>query len=89
MKISISSKYALYSLWRHSQKNYSFYSWNWSGMRLMFFMVGFIRGEGKMMLQAAAESGNGHFRIVPTDWEQFRDNDLRLPHWKEIRKMLK
>ena len=88
MRISISSKYALYSLWRHSRRTILSILGIGLGCALCLFMVGFIRGESKMMLRAAAESGNGHFRIVPTQWEQYRDNDLRLPHWKEIRKML-
>ncbi len=88
MRISISSKYALYSLWRHARRTILSILGIGLGCGLCLFMVGFIRGESKMMLQAAAESGNGHFRIVPKDWEQFRDNDLRLPHWQEVRKML-
>ena len=88
MKISISSKYAIYSLWRHGRRTILSVLGIGLGCALCLFMVGFIRGESKMMLQAAAESGNGHFRIVPTEWEQFRDNDLRLQNWKEIRKML-
>jgi len=88
MKISISSKYALYSLWRHSRRTILSILGIGLGCGLCLFMVGFIRGESKMMLTAAAESGNGHFRIVSTDWEQFRDNDLRLTDWEEVRKLL-
>ena len=88
MKISISSKYAIYSLWRHTRRTILSVLGIGLGCGLCLFMVGFIRGESKMMLQAAAESGNGHFRIVPSEWEEFRDNDLRLSHWQEIRKML-
>jgi lipoprotein-releasing system permease protein len=51
-------------------------------------MIAFVRGESKMMLRAAAESGAGHFRVVPVDWNETRDNDLRLLDWYEARKRI-
>jgi len=45
-------------------------------------MIAFVRGESQMMLRAAAESGNGHLRIVPAAWAQTRENDLRLTQWQ-------
>jgi ABC-type lipoprotein release transport system permease subunit len=41
------------------------------------------------MLKAAAESGNGHIRIVPAEWVQTRQNDLRLDNWRSILKELR
>jgi len=89
MKISISSKYALNSLRRHTRRTILSVLGIGVGCGLCLFMVGFIRGESEMMLRAAAESGNGHFRIVPENWEQFRDDDLRLTQWKNILEQLR
>lgn len=89
MRISVSSKYALYSLWRHARRTILSILGIGLGCGLCLFMVGFVRGESKMMLRAAAESGNGHFRVVPTEWGQTRDNDLRLPQWQETLDMLR
>jgi ABC-type lipoprotein release transport system permease subunit len=52
-------------------------------------MIAWVRGEGRMMLKAAAESGAGHFRVVPARWPDTRENDLRLPHWRHIREIVR
>jgi ABC-type lipoprotein release transport system permease subunit len=52
-------------------------------------MIGWVKGESKMMLKAAAESGNGHLRIAPAEWVQTRQNDLRLDNWRSILKELR
>lgn len=83
MRISISSKYALNSLRRHTRRTILSILGIGLGCGLCLFMVSFVGGEGKMMLKAAAASGNGHFRIVPEKWGEYRDNDLRLSQWKE------
>jgi ABC-type lipoprotein release transport system permease subunit len=51
-------------------------------------MIAFVRGEGKMMLKAAAESGAGHLRVVPAQWPETRENDLRLKDWENIRQLV-
>ncbi|MBN1975673.1 MAG: ABC transporter permease [Sedimentisphaerales bacterium] len=89
MKISISSKYALNSLRRHTRRTILSVLGIGLGCGLCLFIVGFVKGEGEMMLRAAAESGNGHFRIVPTGWQEIRDNDLRLSQWENTLKMLR
>jgi lipoprotein-releasing system permease protein len=50
--------------------------------------VAFVRGEGKMMLKAAAESGAGHFRVVPAAWPETRENDLRVLEWERVRDII-
>jgi ABC-type lipoprotein release transport system permease subunit len=52
-------------------------------------MIAFVRGEGKMMLKAAAESGAGHLRVVPARWPETRENDLRLADWQDIRDLMR
>ncbi len=89
MKISISTKYAIQSLRRHTRRTILSVLGIGIGCGLCLFMVGFVRGESIMMLKAAAESGNGHFRIVPQQWPKIRDNDLRLNQWEKTLDMLR
>jgi len=58
------------------------------GSAVCLFMIAFVRGEGRMMLKAAAESGAGHLRVVPAQWPETRENDLRLGDWEKIRDMV-
>jgi ABC-type lipoprotein release transport system permease subunit len=89
MRISVSTKYAAFSLFRHVRRTILSVLGIGLGCGICLFMVGFVKGESRMMLQAAAESGNGHLRIVPAGWLKDRDNDLRLPQWKQILQMLR
>ncbi len=89
MRISVSSKYAAFSLFRHIRRTILSILGIGLGCGLCLFLIGFVKGEGKMMLKAAAESGNGHFRIVPAEWAKTRDNDLRLSQWQNTLRMLR
>lgn len=84
MKISVSTKYAFYSLRRHTRRTILSIFGIGLGCGLCLFMIGWVKGERKMMLKAAAESGNGHLRVVPDKWIQTRENDFRLNDWKSI-----
>ena len=42
-----------------------------------------------MMLKAAAESGAGHLRVVPAQWPETRENDLRLSDWENVRDLMR
>lgn len=84
MRISVSTKYAFHSLCRHARKTILSVIGIGLGCGLCLFMIGLVKGESRMMLKAAAESGNGHLRIVPAEWVQIRQNDLRLDNWRSI-----
>ncbi len=84
MKISVSTKYAFYSLCRHIRRTILSIIGIGLGCGLCLFMIGWIKGESIMMLKAAAESGNGHLRIVPDKWVHTRENDFRLNDWRTI-----
>jgi len=86
MRYSISIRYALRSLRRHTRRTILAVLGISLGCAVCLFMVAFVRGEGKMMLKAAAESGAGHFRVVPARWPQTRENDLRLRQWRSVRR---
>lgn len=44
--------------------------------------ISFIRGEGELIIRAAAETGTGHLRIAPKGWRRRRENDLRVDSWQ-------
>ncbi len=88
MRFSISTKYAVSSLRRHLRRTVLAVLGIGLGSGVCLFMIAFVRGESKMMLKAAAESGAGHLRVVPAQWPQTRENDLRLTDWKKVDTLL-
>jgi lipoprotein-releasing system permease protein len=86
--LSVSGKYAMRSLLRHVRRTILSVIGIGVGCGLCLFVIAFVRGESKMMLRAAAESGAGHLRIVPAGWNETRENDLRLADWKRVRKIV-
>ena len=89
MRLSISTRYATRSLRRHTRRTILAILGIGLGCGVCLFVVAFVRGEGQMMLKAAAESGAGHFRVVPAAWLETRENDLRLPQWERVRDILR
>lgn len=88
MKLTISTRYAMCSLRRHLRRTILAILGIGLGSAVCLFMIAFVRGEGKMMLKAAAESGAGHLRVVPAAWPQTRESDLRLPDWEQVRDLV-
>ncbi len=82
MSISLSTQYALKSLGRHGRRTVLSVLGIGLGCAVCVFMIAFVRGESQMMMRAAAESGNGHLRIVPAAWARTRENDVRLALWQ-------
>ncbi|MHC4519118.1 MAG: ABC transporter permease [Planctomycetota bacterium] len=89
MRFSVSTRYATRSLRRHLRRTILSILGIGLGSAVCLFMIAFVRGEGKMMLKAAAESGAGHLRVVPAQWTETRENDLRLRHWEKIRDLVR
>jgi len=88
MRLSISTRYAMFSLRRHLRRTILAVLGIGLGSAICLFIIAFVRGEGKMMLKAAAESGAGHLRVVPAQWPQTRENDLRLTDWEKTRDLV-
>ncbi|MBN1818170.1 MAG: ABC transporter permease [Sedimentisphaerales bacterium] len=86
MKINLSAKYAIRSLSRHLRRTILSVLGIGVGCGLCLFTIAFIRGEKKMMIRAAAESGAGHLTVAPKEWVNTRDNDLRLENWEAKRR---
>ena len=84
MSLSVSTTYAGRSLLRHARRTILSILGIGLATGVSLFMVAFVRGESGMMLRAAAESGNGHFRLVPAAWCKTRDDGLRLSSWKGL-----
>jgi ABC-type lipoprotein release transport system permease subunit len=82
MKRSITTKYALHSLGRHKRRTLLSVIGIGLGSAVCLFVIAFVRGESQMMLSAAAECGNGHLRMVPGQWPEKQDNNLRLADWQ-------
>lgn len=52
------------------------------GVAIAIFMTAFMRGSTQMRVRAISESGFGHVRVAPADWDRSRDSDLRLTNWE-------
>lgn len=84
MNLPITITYAMRSLFRHKRRAVLSIVGIGVGCAVCLFLVSFVRGEGEMMMRAAAESGTGHLQIVPRNWPLTRDMQLRLTHWRRI-----
>ncbi len=84
MRLSISTRYAIWSLRRHLRRTILAVLGIGLGSAICLFIIAFVKGEGMMMLKAAAESGAGHLRVVPARWPEVRENDLRLVDWRDV-----
>ena len=78
MSSSTGTKYAVRSLARHTRRSILSVAGIGLGCGVCLLLVSFVRGEGEMMMRAAARSGAGHLRVVPAQWVQTREADLRL-----------
>ncbi|MFH0911960.1 MAG: FtsX-like permease family protein [Planctomycetota bacterium] len=84
MSASITAKYAVRSLFRHTRRTLLSVAGIGLGCAVCLLMVSFVRGEGEMMMRAAAESGTGHLRAVPGDFVRTGEKSLRLLGWEVL-----
>ena len=82
MTVPIALKYALRSLFRHRRRAILSILGIGVGCAVCLLLISFVRGEGEMMMRAAAHSGAGHLQIVPAGWREARDMHLRLDDWE-------
>ena len=52
------------------------------GVAISIYMTAWMNGTTQMRVRAIAESGFGHVKVAPADWERSRDSDLRLTDWR-------
>jgi len=52
------------------------------GCSLALFMESINRGRDELLARLGADSGIGHLRIVPADWDREHDVRLRLADWR-------
>jgi len=81
--ISVSTTYALKSLFRHTRRTLLSVVGVAIGCASSLITIAFVRGEGEMFMRSVAETGNGHLRVAPDGWARVRDDDMRVAHWKE------
>ena len=80
--ISTSARYAFRSLGRNLRRTLLSLVGVGVGCAIGLITVSWIRGEGDMIVRAAAECGAGHLRVVPQQWPTQRDRKLRLDDWE-------
>jgi ABC-type lipoprotein release transport system permease subunit len=52
------------------------------GCAIALFLWSFSGGAEEMRIRGVAESGIGHMAVVPAEWVETRDADLRLADWR-------
>jgi len=82
MTVPIALKYAMRSLFRHRRRAVLSILGIGVGCAVCLLLISFVRGEGEMMMRAAAHSGAGHLQLVPAGWRDTRDTRLRLDGWE-------
>ena len=80
--MTIAARYAFRSLFRHRRRSLLSIAGTGIGCGVCLLLISFVKGEGEMMMRAAAESGAGHLQIVPGQWVKTRDMNLRLERWQ-------
>ncbi len=82
MSTPIIAKFAVRTLGRNVRRTLLSVVGIGIGVAIAVFMTAFMRGSTQMRVRAIAESGFGHVKVVPADWDKSRDNDLRLTDWE-------
>jgi ABC-type lipoprotein release transport system permease subunit len=82
MRMSIITTFAVRSLGRNVRRTLLSVLGIAIGCALALLITAFMRGASTMRLQAIAQSGFGHARIAPAQWEKTRDDELRLSDWR-------
>jgi len=82
MRTPIIAKFAVRTLGRNVRRTLLSVVGIGIGVAIAVFMTAFMRGSTQMRVRAIAESGFGHVKVVPADWDRSRNNDLRLTDWE-------
>lgn len=91
MNISLTTKFAVRTLGRSKRRTLLSVVGVGVGCAVAVFIAAFMRGASEIRIRSIADSGFGHLRIAPADWEKSRKNELRLQDWhaelKTVRSM--
>lgn len=82
MRIPLLVKFAVRTLGRNVRRTFLSVLGIGVGVALTLFMTAFMRGSTEMRVRSIAESGFGHLRVAPAEWERTRDDELRLADWR-------
>lgn len=80
--MGISARYAARSVRRNVRRTILSIVGIGIGCALALYIDCVNRGKDELYVRAAAESGDGHIRVVPATWLLNRDPDLRLRDWR-------
>ncbi len=84
MKIgAVTLKYAVRSLMRHRRRTLISMIGVGVGCAMTLVSMSFMHGGARMQIQAIAESGAGHLRLVHHQWLNTREDTLRLDNWRK------
>lgn len=85
---SVSTKYALRSLFRHPRRSALSVVGVGIGVAIGLIAISYYSGAAEMQVRAVSESGAGHLRIVPAGWDASRENSMRLAQWEEALRII-
>jgi ABC-type lipoprotein release transport system permease subunit len=80
--LSVSLRYALLSLARNPRRTSLSIIGVAVGVTIGLLGIAWVRGEGELIVRAAAESGAGHLRVVPDSWRN--DDNAVVPAWEPL-----
>ncbi len=83
MRTPIIAKFAVRTLGRNVRRTLLSVVGIGIGVAIAVFMTAFMRGSAQMRVRAISESGFGHVRVAPADWDRSRDSNLRLTNWED------
>ncbi len=82
MSAPLLAKFAVRTMGRNVRRTFLSVIGVGVGCAIALTMTSFTMGGAEMRIRAIAESGYGHMRVIPNEWERMRDNDLRLTDWE-------
>ncbi len=78
----VTARYARRSVMRNLRRTLLSIAGIAIGCALALFMESINRGRDELIARLGADSGIGHLRVVPAQWERDRDVRLRLADWQ-------
>lgn len=84
MKIgALTFKYAVRNLTRHTRRTVISMIGVGIGCAMVLIARSWMGGAMEMQVRAIAESGSGYLMVVPREWPETRENNLRLARWRD------
>ncbi len=82
MSVPLLTRFAVRTLGRNARRTLLSVVGVGVGVAITLIMTAFMRGSTEMRVRSIADTGFGHLRVAPAEWERTRDNELRLADWR-------